>query len=549
MPYRERMPGTLLRAATIWTGADCSPGPGWLLLDGPSIAATGGPDVPPPPAETVLDLPGAHVVPGFVDSHLHVGVTAWQPRGVDGAAWAGLGDALAAVRAAAVADPTSPWLLFWNARPFAWPQRRLPTAAELDAAAPGRQVMLSGVDVHRGSLSSPAMRAVGLTTARARSGDVTRDRRGRPTGEVWEQAYGEALARALADVAGHIAEHDADALLRHELDRCLAHGITHVHEAYVAPQHHERMLRLAAAPAPRLSWAVGAAEGLLTPVPGPAALPDGPYGASAREVKLFLDGGDRCALHLPSRALARLAGSAVRESVAARHIGPLRDSLRRPARIHGRDLRVEYLRYDDRALADVLARFVEAGVRPRLHALGNLAARQAATALRAIGAPPGAAVIDHLVLLDPATTGLVAASGATATFQPGFPATFGPQIAGTGTDRYLTVLAGRALLDAGVPLTAGSDHPAGPLDPLGNLRLAVGRTEQALTPSEALRCYTTAAAAALGAPGAGGLSPGEPADLVVCDGDPFDPASRVTQTWVAGRRAWPSGEGDDRGPG
>jgi predicted amidohydrolase YtcJ len=307
-------------------------------------------------------------------------------------------------------------------------------------------------------------------------------------------------------------------------------------------------MRRLAPDAPRLSWAIGAAEGLLTPVPGPESLPGGAYGASGREAKLFLDGGDRCALHLPARALGRLTAGALRASLTARNVGPLRDAMSRPARIHGRDLTVDYLRYTDRDLAALLARFVADGVRPRLHALGNLAARQAAAALREIGAPPGAAVIDHLVLLDPATTDLVAASGATATYQPGFLATFGPQIVGTGSHRYLAVLAGRALLDAGVPLTIGSDHPAGPLDPLANLRLAVGRAlpdgtplqpGQALTPSEAVRGYTTAAAAALGAPGAGGLAPGEAADLVVCDADPFDPAARITRVWVAGRPAWP----------
>jgi predicted amidohydrolase YtcJ len=158
------------------------------------------------------------------------------------------------------------------------------------------------------------------------------------------------------------------------------------------------------------------------------------------------------------------------------------------------------------------------------------------------------------VLLDRPTTDLLAASGATATFQPGFLTTFGPQIVGTGTDRYLAVLPGRALLDAGVALTMGSRPPGGPARPARQPPLGcsadTGRAlpdgtplqpEQAPTPAEALRCHTTAAAAALGAPGAGGLAPGEPADLVVCDGDPFAPTSRVTHTWVAGRRGWSAG--------
>ena len=191
-----------MTGATIWAGPTCTPQPGWLLVTGDSIAAAGGQDTPPPPATTMIDLAGCHILPGFVDTHLHASVVGWQTLGVDGSAWTDLREALAAIGAAAAADPHAPWLLCWNARPFRWPQRRLPTAAELDAVAPGRQILVSGVDVHRGAVSSQAMRALGLTTMRAQAGDVSRDRRGRPTGEIWEQAYGEALARALADAPG-----------------------------------------------------------------------------------------------------------------------------------------------------------------------------------------------------------------------------------------------------------------------------------------------------------------------------------------------------------
>jgi predicted amidohydrolase YtcJ len=32
----------------------------------------------------VLDLPGGHVLPGFVDAHQHPSLTAWVPQGTDG---------------------------------------------------------------------------------------------------------------------------------------------------------------------------------------------------------------------------------------------------------------------------------------------------------------------------------------------------------------------------------------------------------------------------------------------------------------------------------
>jgi len=545
-PYGDRVGTTLLTKATLWTGTDRPPYRGWLLVAGEHIGALGALDSPAPPADRVLDLAGTHILPGFVDSHLHLTVSAWLPYGIDGWHWSDLGTALAAIRDAAARDPYAPWLMFWNARPFAWPQRRLPSAAELDALAPVRPILVSGLDVHRGALSTAAMRSVDLDVRRGLPGDVARDRRGRPTGEVWEQPYGEALRRALSDTEQHLGSDRVEGLIRYALDRCLSLGITHVHEACVAPADHERMLRMAEAAAPRLSWGVGAPEGLLTPPGGPATAPEGGYGAAGREVKLFLDGGDRCALSLPAYALGGLTVQALRQCIATRHFGPLRDALRRRTRLHGRRLDIAYLRYPDHALTGLLDQYLAAGFRVRMHALGNLAARQAAQALRTVGAAPGAAIIDHLVLLDPVTTELVAASGAWATYQPGFLTAFGPQITAAGTDRHLAVLGGRQLLDSGVPLALASDYPAGPLDPLENLRSAVRRTlpngrviqaAQGLTPTEAVRCLTTAAAGSLGIP-AGGLTPGERADLVICDDDPFGQDSRVVQTWVGGRVVW-----------
>ena len=77
-------------------------------------------------------------------------------------------------------------------------------------------------------------------------GDVTRDRRGRPTGELWEAAYTLALQHALTDLAGYTRDIGAHAVLQAEAARLLAYGITHAHDPYVAPDRHEQMLALSA---------------------------------------------------------------------------------------------------------------------------------------------------------------------------------------------------------------------------------------------------------------------------------------------------------------
>jgi predicted amidohydrolase YtcJ len=134
----------------------------------------------------------------------------------------------------------------------------------------------------------------------------------------------------------------------------------------------------------------------------------------------------------------------------------------------------------------------------------------------------------------------VASTGVTVSYQPGFLPRYGGMFEGTRIGRYAAVLGGRLLLQAGVPLAISSDYPCGEASPLHNLRCAVHRDlqpGQALTRSEAVRAYTMTAAASLDAPGAGGLAPGQIADLAICDGDPFDDVTRVTQTWVAGQVA------------
>lgn len=110
----------------------------------------------------------------------------------------------------------------------------------------------------------------------------------------------------------------------------------------------------------------------------------------------------------------------------------------------------------------------------------------------------------------------------------------------------------RTLLEAGVRVVSSSDYPAGRLDPLEILRVAVLRrseqgepvqVEEALTPHEVLRSYTVDAAVACGCKDVtGSLTPGKRADFVVLNADPCCPGTdletlRVTRTLVGGETA------------
>ena len=65
------MPTTLLQSADLLDARGRRPG--WVLIDGDRIAATGGAADAPPAADATLDLPGRTLTPGFVDLHCHGG--------------------------------------------------------------------------------------------------------------------------------------------------------------------------------------------------------------------------------------------------------------------------------------------------------------------------------------------------------------------------------------------------------------------------------------------------------------------------------------------
>ncbi|HEX9236269.1 MAG TPA: amidohydrolase family protein, partial [Actinomycetota bacterium] len=42
----------------------------------------------------------------------------------------------------------------------------------------------------------------------------------------------------------------------------------------------------------------------------------------------------------------------------------------------------------------------------------------------------------------------------------------------------------------------------------------------------------------------GSIEVGKQADFAILSDDPFDPSTRVRETWIGGRRVWSSGEAD-----
>jgi predicted amidohydrolase YtcJ len=137
------------------------------------------------PKTVVIDLEGRTVIPGLNDSHIHL-IRGGLNYNLE-LRWDGVGslaDALRMLRDQARRTPAPQWVRVvggWSEFQFA--ERRMPTLAEINAAAPDTPVFVLHLYA-RAMLNAAALRAVGYTrdTPDPVGGTIERDARGNPTG-------------------------------------------------------------------------------------------------------------------------------------------------------------------------------------------------------------------------------------------------------------------------------------------------------------------------------------------------------------------------------
>ncbi|MEU4954111.1 amidohydrolase [Streptomyces lavendulae] len=190
-PSPEQHPGTadlVVRNAKVFTGDPGRPAAGAVAVrDGRILALGDDHDLAGlvGPATRVVDALGRRVVPGLNDSHLHVirgGLNYVLELRWDGVR--SLRRALAMLREQAGRTPKGQWIRVgggWTPEQFA--ERRMPTVAELNAAAPDTPVFV--LHLYQSALMNrAAVRAAGFTrdTPDPRGGQIVRGRDGEPTG-------------------------------------------------------------------------------------------------------------------------------------------------------------------------------------------------------------------------------------------------------------------------------------------------------------------------------------------------------------------------------
>jgi predicted amidohydrolase YtcJ len=538
---------TLLRGGRIWVGDPPAPRAAWLLVEGARIASFGEEEVPARAGADgeleIVELDGGQVLPGITDPHTHLAVAALSPVSGSGRDWRHRDDAISAVAQAVRHTPVDRWVVFLGVSHREWDEPRRPTSDELDAVSGEHPVLLADETIHEGVLNSAGMRASGVAWLTDGHGDVDRGRRGVPTGLVWERAFGRAMVLAIRSL---LAADEGDRF-RAELDRlarrCLDLGIVRIHEAAVPPAIAQELERWRERTALRISWSLTPPEWYDAPS-ALAELHALPSGDGPTWLKLFADGGHRCAIRLSLRDGLRSTAVTLRRALRSRSLLPLEAFSERRTSLRGRELAATAeLRYRDDQLAELLRACRDSGVIPRIHAIGGLAAAQAARAAGNAGLERWS--LEHALLLGEGDVDTIAASADIVSIQPRLLPDYADAIRDSGAAAALEVMPARSLRQAGVTLALSSDDPSGPVDPLDYLRIAIHRRlpdgtvwdgDEVLSREEVVASATRDAAAGAGADAPGTITEGAPADLVAFDGDPFVHGTRVLGTWVAGER-------------
>lgn len=497
------------------------------------------------PATRVIDARGAWLLPGFVESHMHVFPGGATLRQVDLSAVHGREALAAALRAADAADPGTHMLTGFGLA-YAVLGPRHPTRHDLDAMLPDRPVYLTAPDFHCAFANTAALRLAGvLRGADAGAGsEVAMGADGLATGELVE--FGAmSLVKRHAPSGGREdfglrgeepAAPDAGArthdlrTIRESLDYCARHGLTSVvsmdgnawqagllrelAEADALPVRVSLPLTLGAQHGPQdVARAAGFGPGLTG-----EGLGRGNDMLRFGRIKMFMDGV------IDTRTACLVAPYA--DAEGGNH-GPLIPP----------DLFAAICTEADRR-----------GMQITTHAVGDGAVRHVLdgyeAARRVNGPRDSRHRIEHIELIHPDDLPRFLDLGVTASMQPlHAPGTSGwplePGLTMIGRDRWPFAYAWRRILDAGVPLAFSTDWPVSPLPPLEAIHWNLARPaygdapDQRLTLDEALLAYTAAGARAeFAEPRRGRLAEGMQADLVLIEGELDDLAADIGATRV-----------------
>jgi len=471
--------------------------------------------------DQIIDGHGKTLLPGLIDAHGHVLDLGMTRMTVQLVGTSSVADLQQRVRDYAAAHPNDPWIIGFGWNQELWPDKRFPTAADLDAIVSDRPVVLERVDGHAVVANSAAMKVAGVTAQTAA-----------PPGGRIENGLFVDNARGLIDnaIPARTPAQSDEALAKAQA-QLLSVGVTGVGSMSTSIDDWEAMKRAGAAGTlnVRLMAYIGAAQA--------AEANMRPTGWLYRDrlravgVKVFADGA------LGSR------GAWLKRPYADKP-----DT--RGLKFHSD---AEMLQIADAAAAN--------GFQIATHAIGDAANAQVISTYEALSKKYGRDRrwrIEHFQIADPTDIPRLAPAGIIASMQPTHQTSDRLMAEKRlGPNRLAGAYAWQSVLKSGARLAFGTDFPVESPNPFPGLSAAISRQDmngqppggwipsERLTFAQALSAYTRGAAYAdFAEDRIGSLEPGKWADFVIVDRDPtkVDASSlentQVVETWVGGKRVW-----------
>jgi predicted amidohydrolase YtcJ len=476
---------------------------------------------------------GKTLLPGLIDAHGHVTELGFSALQLDLVGTTSLSDLQQRLRTYAAAHPDARWIIGrgWNQE--LWPDKRFPTAADLDAILPGRPVVLGRVDGHALVANSAAMKAAGVTAQTAA-----------PAGGRIENGLFVDNAMSLMDKAVPApTAAETDQAVAKAQDILLGYGVTGVGSMSTTLDAWNAMKRAGQAGRLAVRMMVYADElKLLSAEPKPTRWL---FADRLRMVgiKFYADGA------LGSR------GAWLKQPYADKP-----DT--RGLQFHS-----------DAEMLSLADQAASRGFQIATHAIGDAANAQIIGVYEQMSKKYGRDRrwrIEHFQIVDPADIPRIAPAGIIASMQPTHQTSDRLMAEKRlGPNRLVGAYAWQTVLKSGARLAFGSDFPVESPNPFPGLSAAVSRQDvegqppggwipsERLSFPQALSGFTRDAAyAGFAEQNIGALEPGKWADFILIDRDPsaVDAQSlaktQVLETWVAGKRVFarsPSASPAERG--
>jgi predicted amidohydrolase YtcJ len=201
----------------------------------------------------VVDLGGATVIPGLCDAHAHLDREGLKLLYPSLAHCRSIGDIQTVIRRLGAERPRGDWIVtmpvgsppFYLDPPAGLAEKRWPTRADLDAAAPDHRVYIRGIWGYWNKppiysiANTAALRAAGITreTRPPQGVEILRDGTGEPTGVFVEHNLIQVIEFTLMKAAPRFTHGDRLRALVLSQRRYAARGVTAVYEGHgIAPE-------------------------------------------------------------------------------------------------------------------------------------------------------------------------------------------------------------------------------------------------------------------------------------------------------------------------